>query len=502
MAIGLAGLAAVSAAASNSYPSSGPLEIRIFGANGDVRDFLARSAEDRRGALALVNQIAGAIQGQAQPIEEAAVMLPHYRIGVSHLGLTYLTTPWARGSETSLIYLPGGQGASFLVVEFGQGRAALDQRWILPDPEVTALLQRHVQGLVPIGLQPASRITATAPWTVLGVLLLAGISLRLFDDRRRWGVRGRKGAPERGRTGAPEGRRPVGTILNSPAGYRVLVGRLGGDLGAHRVIATVDVHDLPGGGRAVVRKQDGCHLRDRRAILAVPAERGALAPGVFEALESRDPFCRHRLQGPSRQRVHANVVLAEVPSEVARDRFERGFAHAHPVVEGPRLGGIVEVERDDTAALRHQRAERLGHRLERIGAGLERGLHTLPWGGHEIAAKRVGGGEGDRVDEAVEAAPALLQRAGQRAEVLLIIDVHLEDVGGRCHPAGTLLGQAHDAAEAGEHDIGALLLSRLGNRKRDAGWGEDAGDEDLLPLEDARHGGPILSEPAGRGLAH
>jgi len=219
MAIGLAGLAAVSAAASNSYPSSGPLEIRIFGANGDVRDFLARSAEDRRGAIALVNQIAGAIQGQAQPIEEAAVMLPHYRIGVSHLGLTYLTTPWARGSETSLIYFPGGQGASFLVVEFGQGRAALDQRWILPDPEVAALLQRHVQGLVPIGLQPASRITATAPWTVLGVLLLAGISLRLFDDRRRWGVRGRKGAPERGRTGAPEGRRPVGTILNSPAGY-------------------------------------------------------------------------------------------------------------------------------------------------------------------------------------------------------------------------------------------------------------------------------------------
>jgi len=220
MAIGLAGLAAVPAAAGDTYPSSGPLEIRIFGANGDVRDFLPRSAEDRRGAIALVNQIADSIQGQAQPIDEAAVMVPHYRIGVSHLGLTYLTTPWARGSETSLIYFPGGQAPSFLVVEFGQGRASLDQRWILPDREVSALLERHLQGLVPIGLPRAAGVTATAPWSLaLGVLLLAGISLRLFEDRRRWSLREKKGAPERGRTGAPGGRRPLGTLINSGPGY-------------------------------------------------------------------------------------------------------------------------------------------------------------------------------------------------------------------------------------------------------------------------------------------
>jgi hypothetical protein len=186
MATGLAGLTAVPAAATETYPSFGPLEIRIFGANGDVRDFLARSAEDRRGAIALVDQIAGAIQGPAQPIEEAAVMLPHYRIGVSHLGLTYVTTPWARLSETSFIYFPGGQAASFMVVEFSQGQAALEQRWILPAPEVAALLERHLQGLRPIGLGPAARGAATAPWNMaLGAVLLAGISLRLFVDRRR-----------------------------------------------------------------------------------------------------------------------------------------------------------------------------------------------------------------------------------------------------------------------------------------------------------------------------
>ncbi len=50
LAIGLAGLTTVPAAASDISPFFGPLEVRIFGANGDLRDFIARSAEDRRGA--------------------------------------------------------------------------------------------------------------------------------------------------------------------------------------------------------------------------------------------------------------------------------------------------------------------------------------------------------------------------------------------------------------------------------------------------------------------
>jgi hypothetical protein len=190
MAIGLVGVTAVPAAANDTFPSRGPLEIRISGANGGVRDFLAQSADDRRGASALINQIADAIEGPADAIEESAVMLPHYRIEVSHLGPAYVTAPWARRSDTSFIYLPGGQDASFMVVEFTQGQAARDQRWILPAPEVAALLQRHLRGLRPIGLEPAARATTTPPWNVaVGALLLAGISLRLMDDRRRWRLR-------------------------------------------------------------------------------------------------------------------------------------------------------------------------------------------------------------------------------------------------------------------------------------------------------------------------
>lgn len=190
MAIGLAGLTPVPAGASVSDLHRGPLEIRIFGANGAVRDFLARSAADRLGADALLIQIDGAIQGQVQPIDEAAVMLPHYRIEVSHLGPTYVTAPWDRLSQTSFIYFPAANAASFMVVEFAQGQSALDQRWILPAPEVAALLERHLQGLRPIGLEPAAQATTTAPWNLaVGAVLLAAISLRLFDDRRRWQLR-------------------------------------------------------------------------------------------------------------------------------------------------------------------------------------------------------------------------------------------------------------------------------------------------------------------------
>jgi hypothetical protein len=187
MAIGLAALTAAPAAASDAFSSRDPLEIRIYGANGGMRDFVARSAEDRRGATALVNQIADAVEGRARPIQESAVMLPHYRIEMSHLGPAYVTAPWARLSETSFIYLPGGHHASFMVVEFTRGQSARDQRWILPDPEVAALLERHLHGLRPIGPEPVARAPTTAPWNItIGAVLLAGISLRLFVDRWRW----------------------------------------------------------------------------------------------------------------------------------------------------------------------------------------------------------------------------------------------------------------------------------------------------------------------------
>lgn len=221
LAIGLAGLTAVPALAWDSYPLLGPVEVRIFGANGNHRDFIARSAADRSGAAALVEEVVGAIQGPARPIEEAAIMLPHYRIGISQLGSTFVTTPWARTGETSFIYFPSGRDTSFLVVEFTHGGAAAEQRWIAPSPDVTALLQRHLQGLLPIDMEPVARRTTSAPSSLaLGAVLLASLSLMLFADHQRWRrIEKRRSAGKGDVNRRSEGRRPLLTRIDSPAGY-------------------------------------------------------------------------------------------------------------------------------------------------------------------------------------------------------------------------------------------------------------------------------------------
>ena len=196
--MGLGWLTVQPVAASDGAVLSGPLEIRIIGANG-LRTFVALSPEDRRGAAALLNQVGGALEGPAQPIEEAAAMLPHYRVVVRRLPPSYLTGSWPRPTETSFIYYTGVEGTSFLMVEFSQSDAALEDRWMLPSPEVSALLERHLKGLLPIGTEPSAESTSAPPWGMaIGVVLLAAFGAMLFEERRRWSLLRAKGAPERG----------------------------------------------------------------------------------------------------------------------------------------------------------------------------------------------------------------------------------------------------------------------------------------------------------------
>jgi hypothetical protein len=190
LGLGLAALTAAPAAAKDTYVFYGPLEIRIVGANGELRDFVALSTPDRLGASALVAQLADAMQGPSQPIDRPPA-LPHYRIGVSHFGVPYVTTPWARMSETSFIYYPGDEASRFLLVEFRQGDAALQQRWMPPSPVVAALLARHLEGLSPIETETPASAGATGSWgIVIGAIVLTILTWMLFEDRRRWRLAG------------------------------------------------------------------------------------------------------------------------------------------------------------------------------------------------------------------------------------------------------------------------------------------------------------------------
>ena len=50
-------------------------------------------------------------------------------------------------------------------------------------------------------------------------------------------------------------------------------------------------------------------------------------------------------------------------------------------------------------------------------------------------------------------------------------------------PLGHALGDAQAAAEAGEHDLGALLLGARGDRVGDRALGQHAGDQELASIE-------------------
>lgn len=187
LALGLAVVTVIPAAAKDTYALFGPLEIQIGGADGDLRQFMALSADDRRAAAVLVTQLADAIQGRGQTVDTTAPALPHYRISVSHMGLNYPTMPWSRTSDTSFMYYPGGDGRSLLVAEFSRGGGMLEARSIQPSAEVAAMIQRHLQGLAPISSGTSAANEGNVPWGIaVGAALLAIVTAMLAEDRRRW----------------------------------------------------------------------------------------------------------------------------------------------------------------------------------------------------------------------------------------------------------------------------------------------------------------------------
>ena len=204
--------------------------------------------------------------------------------------------------------------------------------------------------------------------------------------------------------------------------------------------------------------------------------------------------------GPALTRFTRTPRGPEVARQVARGGLERGLGHAHPVVDGPGDGG-VEVHADDARALvRVEVGERDGERLERERARLERGDRALRRGGEEAAAEGVLGREGDGVQHAVDAAPAVAELARDGLEVLRLVDVELEHVGRVGQLLGRPVGQPLGAAEARQHDLGALLLRLAGDLPRDRVARDDARQEQLLVLEEA-HSGMLRTPCAGCATA-
>ena len=156
------------------------------------------------------------------------------------------------------------------------------------------------------------------------------------------------------------------------------------------------------------------------------SERRALLDDRLHRREAGDRARGERSHRAGRDRVDADVLLAEVPGQVANGRVQRrlGDAH-HVVVRHGALAAEVGHGHDRPAAPRfHQRLRRAGARDERIGADVEREPEVVARGVGEPAFEILGGGIGDRVDEQVEPSaerlPHLREHAG---DVLVRADV-------------------------------------------------------------------------------
>ena len=116
-------------------------------------------------------------------------------------------------------------------------------------------------------------------------------------------------------------------------------------------------------------------------------------------------------------------------------------------------------------------------------------------GVHEVAAEAHRGSEADGVEGAVDPLPPLGQLAASAATWVgsatsssstSRLDVEL---------AGRALGEREAPPRPGEHDLGPFSLRQLGHAEGERGVGEDAGDDDVLAVEET-HDPPTAVGPA------
>ena len=112
-----------------------------------------------------------------------------------------------------------------------------------------------------------------------------------------------------------------------------------------------------------------------------------------------------RLHRPGRQRIHPDILAAEIDGKITHRRLERRLGHAHDIIvrRNPLRADIAEGHQ--RAAIRHH----LACRLRDLGKGEGRdhhGLVEVPAAGVQIAALQlVLVGKGQRVNDEIDGRP-------------------------------------------------------------------------------------------------
>ena len=259
--------------------------------------------------------------------------------------------------------------------------------------------------------------------------------------------------------------------------------------------AAVHVQDLAADPRATGRRAGS---RPRRP----PARRrpgpSRAAPGRPRSRRAgRSPGCRPAAGVDDRaggHQVHADARAAEVARQVAANGLERRLGHPHPVVDRPGHRGVegrgppgsppsgISGASADASALNEKALVRKASAADSGGVSRK----SPP------SASR--GREGDRVERAVDRAPARLELAGSAAKSLGVFTSSSSTSGGSgsCAAARSVSRRARPKLVS--TTSAPVLLRPLGHGEGDAAAGQHAGDHEAL----ARRAGRALTAPRCR----
>ena len=135
--------------------------------------------------------------------------------------------------------------------------------------------------------------------------------------------------------------------------------------------------------------------------------RRALRRFVEQQVEVLEAGGGARLERPRRDRVHPDVLAAQLVREIAAARLERRLHRTHHVVVRHHLVGAVVAHREHGAAVLHERRGEPRHAHEGMAGHVHRLGESFRGAIEKAALQVLLRREGDRMHEDVEPAPLL-----------------------------------------------------------------------------------------------
>src|SRR5271167_1766768 len=252
---------------------------------------------------------------------------------------------------------------------------------------------------------------------------------------------------------------------------------------AEDMVAAVDIDRVAGHRTSVRARQEnagGADLLDRDE----PARRRALRHPLHQCVEIRNPRGGAGGERARADGMHANALGPKLDGQVAHGRFERRLDRPHDPVILDDLVGAMIAHGEDRSPTGHQLFGPARQVEQRPARYIHRRQKAVARAVGDAPGERLPRGEGDRVDENVEASPFRRDRLEHRIDLHRVANLQRQQQRRFDRLRQRLDIRARPIVEIGHRDLGAGPMHRLGASPGDRAVVGDADDQGLLPFKD------------------